>query len=485
MKAIILAAGKGTRMLTNHPKVMHEVAFRPMIYHVINSIYQLAESGKTKEQLSEIVVVIGFKSSIVEEYINSIKPLFPNTTISTALQDQQLGTGHAVKVGVDFIFDEHHHMKIDENILITYGDMPLITPDTYASLIKGAKPNAVNCISTTIDNPTGYGRIIRDTTGNVLKIVEEKDSNESERKINEVNTGVMFVHCQMLASELKNLKNDNKAKEYYLTDLVVKGSNAINISNTTDFNGINDQKQLTKANSIMHERINEKLLTQGIRMLNPATIFIDNTTTIQHNSYIQQNVIITNSKIGKNVTIHQGCRIEDSIIEDDTVLLEGSIIIHSQIGKSSTIGPYTHFRRDVIVGEKSKIGNFTELKNVTMGSKNSIAHLTYLGDAEIGSGNNFGCGVITCNYDGSKDKKHTTIGDNVFIGSDVQFVAPVKIASNTVIASGTTVTKDIAEDSLAIARTEQKSVDGYYSKKFIPKIKRMNADFESKKQNKK
>lgn len=442
LKVIILAAGKGTRMRSEKPKVLFKVAGKPMIDYVI----------KVAEALSkEIVVVVGNQSEKVVEYLNGKDILFIE-------QQVQKGTGHAVMCAKDTFKD------FDGKVLILCGDMPLITYDTLKKFIENSMGSELSFISVKTDNPTGYGRVVRGADKKVLKIVEEKDANENEKKISEINTGIYLVDAKVLNGRLSSLSDQNAQNEYYLTDIIRSGADVFLAEDEKEFIGINDKFQLSVASKILYKNRAISHMKNGVEIIDFENCYIDEDVSIGIDTVIYPNVYIQGSStIGKNCTIYPGVRIIDSVIEDGCEIKDNCLITNSFIGKNSVIGPMAHLRPETFLSGYNKIGNFVETKKAKIGENSKASHLTYLGDCEIGKDVNVGCGTITCNYDGISKHK-TFVGNSVFIGSDVQFVAPVSIGDGALIGAGSTITKDVPPGALAIARAEQKNIEGWVEK---------------------
>ncbi len=436
LTVIILAAGKGTRMKSENPKVLFSAAGKPMIDYAIDLSRQLNPD--------KIIVVTGAGAEKVKEHLQ-------NSSVEFAMQKEQNGTADAVMAALDFIPDTG-------KTLILCGDMPLMKYETLNNFINTVKQD-ISFISVKMKNPKGYGRIIRSANGYVLKIVEEKDANEHEKRIDEVNTGVYLCSSVELKNRLKNIDNNNAQNEYYLTDIVCSGAEAFLADNEMEFLGVNDRVQLSTASKILMQERAESYMKDGVSIIDPSSVYIDIDVVIGKDTVIYPNVFIeNNTKIGKNVIIRSGCRINNSVIEENVEIKDNTLIEDSFVGAGSSIGPMAHLRPGSYLAGENKVGNFVELKKTTMGKGSKASHLTYLGDAILGENVNIGCGTITCNYDGF-NKYKTIIGNNVFVGSDTQFVAPVTVGDNVLVAAGSTITKDINTNDLAIARTPQKNIE--------------------------
>lgn len=436
--SVILAAGMGTRMKSETPKVLHEVCGKPLCGWVIDA----------SKNAQAVMLVVGHKAELVKEKIGD--------TVEYALQAEQKGTGHAVMQAADFI------AKNDGYTVILNGDTPLVTAQTIEKAIAyhEESKNSATVITARLDNPFGYGRIIRDENGNVLKIVEQKDASESEKAVDEVNSGMYVFDSQKLVYALSKLTPNNAQGEYYLTDtieiLLGEGNKvgAYVIDDNDEIRGINDRVQLAEAAKIMRARINEKHMRNGVTIISPETVYIEADAEIAADTIIEQSVIIKgNTKIGKNVLIGAGSRIESSVIHDGASVIS-SVITEGEVGEDTHVGPFAYMRPNSKVGKNVKVGDFVEIKNSTIDDGTKISHLTYIGDSDVGKNVNFGCGTVTVNYDGKK-KYRTTIGDNSFIGCNTNLVSPVTVEEGAYIAAGSTITDDVPEHSLAIARARQ------------------------------
>lgn len=423
INSIILSAGKGTRMKSEKPKVIQPVLGYEMVNHVLKAL--------TNAGVDNNLLVVGYKK---DEVLESIDPKF---TFDHVEQTEQLGTGHAVLVAKDKLKD------VNGITIITCGDAPLVTADTFKSLITYMQENNsdLTVLSTKFDNPTGYGRIVRSEDQTLERIVEQKDGSEEVLKINEVNTGVYAFDNKKLFKYIEQVSNDNAQNEYYLTDLIElfnKGNENVHafcIDDNEQVIGVNDLVALEQVNSILRNRINREHMLNGVQIINNETTFIGPNVEIGEGTIIYPgNVILGQSKIGAKVTLNPNNTIEDS-----------------EVGTNTTVGPMAYLRGKSIVGENCRVGNFVEFKNTNFGTGSKCAHLTYLGDAEVGTSVNIGCGVISANYDG-QNKFKTVLGDNVFVGSNVNLVAPVEVGNDTFIAAGTTVTKNVEENKFVIDR---------------------------------
>ncbi len=451
--AIILAAGQGTRIKSNIPKVLHKVCGKEMVNHVIDNMREA--------EIEDVNVIIGNGSELVKE---STK----DRNVSYSLQEEQLGTGHAVKCAKEFLQGK------DGVVAVFTGDAPLTRVETIKKLIDEhiKKGNKATLLSAYVDDPTGYGRIIRDGE-KVLKIVEHKDCNEEELKVNEMNAGMYCFDIKSLLSSLEELNNNNVQGEYYLTDVIgilkSKGEKVgALLTDYEDTLGVNSRAQLAEAERVLRKRINQFHLDNGVTLIDPNTTYIGVNAIIGKDTVIYPNNIIEGyTKIGEGCTILQNSRIKDSIIEDN-VEIQASVILDSKIGKNTTVGPFAYIRPESTIGESVRIGDFVEVKKSSIGNETKVSHLTYIGDAEVGSGCNFGCGTVVVNYDGKKKNK-TIIGDHSFIGCNTNLISPVEVQDNTYIAAGSTITSTVEEGDLAVARAKQRNIKGWVKKKGLMK----------------
>ncbi|GAB6168595.1 bifunctional UDP-N-acetylglucosamine diphosphorylase/glucosamine-1-phosphate N-acetyltransferase GlmU [Clostridium carnis] len=447
--ALILAAGQGTRIKSDLPKVLHKVAGKEMVNHVIDTM--------RKANIDDVNVIIGKGAELVKKNTASRK-------ISYSLQEEQLGTGHAVKCAIDFLKGKKG------TVGIFCGDAPLIKSETVEKLFEEhiKNNNSATLLTSIVEDPTGYGRVIR-SNDEVLKIVEHKDCNEDELKVNEMNAALYCFDIEELLLSLDKLSNNNNQGEYYLTDVIgilkEKGSKVgavvIDYEETI---GVNSRVQLAEAEEILRKRINLRHMVNGVTLIDPSSTYIGDDVEIGKDTIIYPgNVIEGNTKIGERVMLYPNSRISNSIILSD-VEIQSSVILDSKIGEKTTVGPFAYIRPDSVIGSSARIGDFVEIKKSTIGDNTKVSHLTYIGDAEVGSNCNFGCGTVVVNYDG-KDKHKTEIGDNSFIGCNTNLVSPVKVGNNTYIAAGSTITNEVKDGDLAIARAKQRNIEGWVNKR--------------------
>ena len=453
ISAIVLAAGMGTRMKSGLVKVMHPLAGAPMIVWPVAAALDAGVAG--------CVLVVGHQEEKVRGHFAG------REEISFAVQAEQLGTGHAVRCAMPAL------PGATRTVLILCGDTPLLTAATLSGMLQAheASGAALSVMTATLAKPYGYGRIIKGANGSVLGITEEKDATPNEREIREVNAGVYCADRAFLEEALAGLGNDNAQGEYYLTDVVrlaaPRGLSCLSfpVADPDEITGVNDRVQLAEAGRVLRGRINRELMLSGVTMTDPQAVYIDRGVRIGRDSVIHPGASILGATvIGERCQVGQGAVIESCSIADDVVVKAGSVLEGAVVHEEVAIGPMAHLRPGSELSAHVKIGNFVETKKVFMGKGSKASHLTYLGDATIGSDVNIGCGTITCNYDGVK-KHQTVIEDGVFVGSDVQLVAPVRVGRNSLIAAGTTVTKDIPADSLALSRVPQVNKEGWKLKK--------------------
>ncbi len=475
LEIIILAAGKGTRMHSDLPKVLHKVAGKSMLAHVIDTAQKLSPDA--------IHVVIGHGAELVKETIQ-------NDAITWCLQEEQLGTGHAVQQALP-------HIKNDQqNVLILYGDVPLLKIDTLQQLINELSAKELVLLSAMLDDPTGYGRIVREGTNdtysqgeiqrsmndvlndsvkNVKAIVEQKDADSITLKIKEINSGILAAQAGHLKEWLGKISNDNAQQEYYLTDciaLAVKQKQiveAIVCNDEKEILGVNNKMNLSQVERIIQQRIAEKLMTNGVTLIDSNRIDVRGSLITGKDVEIDINsIFIGDNEFGDGVSIGANAVIINSKIKAGTNILANCHIENANIGEKCEVGPYARIRPDTNLGNKVKVGNFVEIKKADVKAGSKINHLSYIGDSEVGENVNIGAGTITCNYDGA-NKHRTIIGDNVFVGSDTQFVAPVTIGDGATIGAGSTITKDTPEQKLTLARSKQFTIDNWQRPQKKPK----------------
>ena len=451
--ALVLAAGKGTRMKSELVKVLHEAGGVPLIDWPV-----MAAKGAGA---GRVVLVAGHQAERVKDHFRD------DSSVSFAIQEEQLGTGHAVACASAAL------AGFNGTVLILCGDVPLIRPETLKGLLEYHRDRkaALTVMTTHLENPFGYGRVVKREAGQIVRIVEQKDASRAELEIKEINSGIYCVEAKFLFEAVARLSNDNAQKEYYLTDIVKQAAAnnllclAFSVDDPDEVMGVNDRVQLAAAGAVLRRRINESFMLSGVTVVDPASAYLDFTVKIGTDTIIHPNVHISgDTVIGKGCVIEPSAVIRNCIIADRVTIKAGSVMSDSAIGEGAAIGPMAHLRPGSQLGAHVKIGNFVETKKIVMGEGSKASHLTYLGDASIGRDVNIGCGTITCNYDGVS-KHRTVIGDGVFVGSDVQFVAPITVGANALIAAGTTVTQDIPPDSLALARVPQVNKVDWVKKK--------------------
>ncbi|MDO4667151.1 MAG: bifunctional UDP-N-acetylglucosamine diphosphorylase/glucosamine-1-phosphate N-acetyltransferase GlmU [Streptococcus sp.] len=444
--AIILAAGKGTRMKSDIPKVLHKVAGISMLEHVFRSIKTI--------QPEKIVTVVGHKAELVEKVLEG--------QTEFAYQSEQLGTGHAV------IMAEPSLKNLTGHTLVIAGDTPLITGQSLQRLIEFHihHKNVATILTAEADNPFGYGRVLRNQHGEVLKIVEEKDANDFEKQVKEINTGTYVFDNDRLFEVLKNINTNNAQGEYYITDVIGifrENGEKVGAYTLKDFDeslGVNDRVALANAEKIMRQRINQKHMVNGVNFIDPHTAYIDIDVEIAPEVQIEANVTLKGqTKIENGSILTNGTYIVDSIIGKNTIITN-SMIEESILSDEVTVGPYAHIRPDSKLSKGVHVGNFVEIKGSSIGEDTKAGHLTYIGNSDVGSDVNFGAGTITVNYDG-QNKYKTSIGNNVFVGSNSTIIAPIKLGDNSLVGAGSTITKDVPADAIAIARGRQVNKEEY------------------------
>jgi bifunctional UDP-N-acetylglucosamine pyrophosphorylase / glucosamine-1-phosphate N-acetyltransferase len=432
-------------MYSELPKVLHHLAGKSLLEHVYHTASMLETRG--------IHVIYGYGGDQVIEELSHLD-------VDWVEQAEQLGTGHAVKQALPNIPDQ-------DLVLILYGDVPLITNETLTDLVVAAEDSHFSLLTCLVDDPRGYGRIVRNDNDEVIRIVEEKDASNDEKKIDEINTGMMVTNGKALKQWIGELERNNAQNEFYLTDVIEMAVrdgveiNTVQPHSIVEIRGVNDRAQLSELERYYQLIQAHQLMRKGITIMDPSRFDLRGDLEIDSDCYLDINVILEGRlKIGSGVRIGANCIIKDTVIDDDVEILPNSIIENAVIGKACRIGPFARIRPETVLNENVHVGNFVEIKKSIVGNASKVNHLSYIGDAEIGIDSNIGAGVITCNYDGA-NKHKTIIGDNVFVGSDVQLIAPVSISSGATIAAGTTITKDVAENELAISRTLQKSISDW------------------------
>lgn len=446
IKTIILAAGQGTRMRSSKPKVLHKISDRALLHHVYDTSNQLENNS--------IVIVYGHGGELVKQELQSL-------IVDWVEQKQQLGTGHAVQQAEKYIND-------NDKVLILYGDVPLLKKSTIDKLLENVSQFSIGLMTVQLDNPKGYGRIVRAKDGSVLKIVEEKDASEEEKLISEGNTGILATPGNLLKQWLSRLENSNAQKEFYLTDIIEMAAKdgvqvKTNQPETQDeVLGVNDRSQLAHLERAYQLEQANSLMEQGITLRDPSRIDVRGSfEQLGQDIEMDINVLFEGiNSIGKNVKIGANCIFKNAVIGDDVEILPNCIIEDAIVGNSCRIGPFARLRPQAELASEVHIGNFVEIKKSTVASGSKINHLSYIGDAEVGSKVNIGAGTITCNYDGV-NKFKTVIEDGAFIGSDTQLIAPVTIGKGATIGAGSTITKDTPEQQLTLSRTKQTSINGW------------------------
>ena len=439
---LILAAGQGTRMKSAMPKVLHKIAGKPMLAHVIERAQQLHPA--------KIVVVYGHGGEQVRQQLSSYE-------VEWALQEQQLGTGHAVMQGM-------HALDSVDKVLVLYGDVPLIQADTLQHLIDASMEASIGMLTVRVDEPYGYGRIVRDEFERIIRIVEHKDASADELTIDEINVGIMAMDRSELTTWLEALNNDNVQNEYYLTDVIDMAVNdghvvaSVQPHSAEEVEGINDRVQLAKMERFMQRQLAQQLMLQGVTLMDPERVDIRGSVCVGEDVTIDVNVILQGEiEIARGVSIGANSSLMNCTIGENVTILQNCVIEDAEIGSNCSIGPFARIRPGTVLNDACHIGNFVELKNAQVDSDSKFNHLSYVGDTTVGRNVNIGAGVITCNYDGAY-KHRTVIGDNVFLGSDTQLVAPVTVESGATIGAGSTITRDVPADQLTLSRSKQVSM---------------------------
>jgi len=445
LEVVILAAGQGTRMRSSLPKVLHRLAGKPLVQHVIDSASQLNAGA--------IHTVIGHGAEQVQSQLQQLPTRW-------VLQEQQLGTGHAVAQAMP---------AVDDNsvVLVLYGDVPLVKIETLQKLLAAVNAERMALLTVELSDPSGYGRIVRDADGRVVAIVEHKDASETQRAIREINTGILAAPARLLKQWLPQLSADNAQGEYYLTDIIglAVGQNievaALQPQSTWEVQGVNNRLQLSELERLHQRDIAETLMTNGATLADPARLDVRGVLKTGRDVFIDVNCVFEGEvSLGDNVKIGPNCLIRNAIIADNAEIESHTVIDEASIGAHAHVGPYARLRPGTELAAKARVGNFVETKKAQIGEGSKVNHLTYIGDCTIGRGANVGAGTITCNYDGA-NKSRTEIGDGAFIGSNSSLVAPVVIGKNATVGAGSTITGNVDDEQLAVARGKQRNIDGW------------------------
>ncbi len=453
--AIILAAGQGTRMKSSLPKVLHKVLGRPMIGHVVGA----ARAAGAQR----IVVVVGHGRALVEEYLQTHEP---GDDLEFVVQAQQLGTAHAVLQARDAL------SQVQGRTLILTGDAPNLRHETLQDFVRTSEQSGASLtfMSCHVPDPAGYGRIVRDEQGQVLRNVEHRDATEAERAIDEINAGFYAADNQFLWSNLSNVDSSNDQQEFYLPDLIAiarkdNRATAFVVSDSREVEGINTRLQLAQSETVARTWRNEQLMISGVTMIDPSTTYIDAFVEVEPDVLLEPCVQLRGkTRVASGCVIRQGCVVEDSVLETGVLLKPYSHLESSIVRQDAQIGPFAHIRPASEIGVRAKVGNFVEIKKTTLGEGTKAGHLSYLGDATIGKDCNIGAGTITCNYDGF-NKSPTTMGDRVFIGSNSALVAPIVLEDGAYVGAGSTLTQAVPTDSLAVARGRQRNIPGWVARR--------------------
>lgn len=449
LNVVILAAGKGTRMKSTLPKVLQPLAKRPLLAHVLDTVFRLGAA--------RVVVVHGHGGSEVRTYVENA---FPDRQVAWAEQVEQLGTGHAVMQALPALPD-------GSRVLILYGDVPLTESSTLQRLAGSVPPDQLGLLTIHLEKPTGYGRILRDAQGRVMQIVEEKDATAEQKLVTEVNTGIMIASVEKLRAWLPALSSNNAQGEYYLTDIVKlanddgSGVVPVKVTDPIEVEGVNDKRQLARLERLFQHKNADHLMAMGATLADPARIDVRGSVTVGTDCYIDVNVVFEGHVVlGNHVEIGPNCVISDSVIGNNTVIKANCVLENARVADHCDVGPFARLRPGTELGSEAKIGNFVETKNTRMGPHSKANHLTYLGDCDIGKDVNVGAGTITCNYDGA-NKHKTTIGDGAFIGSNSSLVAPIDVGAGATIGAGSTVTRKAEANALTITRAKQTTIEGW------------------------
>lgn len=457
-QAVVLAAGKGTRMRSETIKVLHEVLGRTLLDRVVDTAFRAGAA--------RVTVVLGHDREKVEAHLLARADA---DKLATAVQAEQLGTGHAVWEAREQLRDG------GARTLVLYGDVPNLSVESIEAFLAEADQHAgkLSVMTSVLSDPARYGRMLRDDAGNLQGIIEYKDADEAQRAIREINTGIMLVDTDFLLAELEKLcstPSTNAQGEFYLTDLVAvaaagDGAHGWILPDAGEMQGVNNRQDLAAASAFLRRRINARWMQEGVTMLDPETTYIESTVVLEPDVILGPNVHLRgNTRIARDAHIDTGSVVTNSTIGQGSHLLPHSVVTDSEVASNSAIGPFAHLRPGSRVGNNCKVGNFVELKKSTLEDGAKAGHLSYIGDARVGARANIGAGTITCNYDG-KNKHHTDIGEDVFIGSNSALVAPVKIEDEAYVAAGSTITNTIPSGALGVARGRQKNIEGWVSRK--------------------
>jgi bifunctional UDP-N-acetylglucosamine pyrophosphorylase/glucosamine-1-phosphate N-acetyltransferase len=445
LSVIILAAGQGTRMRSALPKVLHRLGGKALLAHVVDTACRLRPDA--------IRVVYGHGGEQVREAL-------ADAPVEWVEQAQQLGTGHAVDQVMPSVDD-------DSVVLVLYGDVPLITADTLKPMLGQAGQGALCVLTAKLDDATGYGRIVRGANGRLVDIVEQKDASSEQLRIREINSGFLAVPAALLRGWLQRLDNSNAQGEYYLTDIVAMAVEdgvpveSATVADTDEILGVNDRSQLAHLERVYQHRLARALMLSGVTLADPGRFDQRGTLSAGSDSFVDVNVVFEGCvELGERVRIGPNCVIRNAVLGDDVEVFANSVIDDARIGVGSRVGPFARIRPDTELAERVHVGNFVEIKKSHIASGSKINHLSYIGDTRMGSGVNIGAGTITCNYDGA-NKHLTEIGDNVFVGSDTQLVAPVKVGDGATLGAGSTVTRDVPAGKLTLSRCPQTTIEGW------------------------
>lgn len=442
---VILAAGKGTRMRSSLPKMLHVLSGQTLLQHVLDTAHGLPAN--------KVHVVYGHGGEAVRDHV-------VDQSIQWVLQEEQLGTGHALAQAMDNIPEQ-------ATVLVLYGDVPMVQLNTLSSLLGVTSEKTLGLLTIQMDNPSGYGRIVRNDEGQVERIVEEKDADEKTRNIKEINTGFLAARAGKLKSWLKQLDNKNTQGEYYLTDVIALAVadgvvvDTVHPAFSWEVLGVNSKNDLAQLERLYQRLQAELLMQQGVSLRDPARFDVRGQLQVGQDVEIDVNVIFEGKvELGDGVVVGPNCIIRESVIGSGSQIQSNCVIDHAEIGQACQVGPFARIRPESFIDDGARIGNFVEVKKSHIGQGSKVNHLSYVGDTEMGKDVNVGAGTITCNYDGA-NKHKTIIGNNVFIGSDTQFVAPVNVGDGATIGAGSTITKDVPAEKLTLSRSKQQSVDGW------------------------